>query len=62
MLDLRDTLSVPTRGVGARAGALAIGRRLFIILLGLFIISSNSVQNAYGWKNHSMNLKMCHYP
>jgi len=58
MLDLRDTLSVPTRGVGARAGALAIGRPLFIILLGLFISLSNSVQNAYGWKNHSMNLKL----
>ena len=57
-LDYRATLSVPTRGVGARAGALAIGRPLFITLLALFIILSNSVQNAYGWKNHSMNLKL----
>ena len=57
-LDSHVTLSVPTRGVGARAGALAIGRSLFIILLGLFISLSNSVQNAYAWKNHSMNLKL----
>jgi len=57
-LDSHVTLSVPTRGVGARAGALAIGRPLFIILLGLFISLSNSVQNAHAWKNHSMNLKL----
>lgn len=56
--DKHVTLSVPTRGVGARAGALAIGRPLFIILLGLFISLSSSVQKSYGWKDHSMNLKL----
>ena len=57
-LDKHVTLSVPARGVGARAGALAIGRPLFIILLGLFISLSSSVQKSYAWKNHSMNLKL----
>ena len=56
--DWSDTLSVLTRGVGARAGALAIGRRLFIAFASLLIINLISVQNAYGWKNHSMNLKL----
>lgn len=56
--DSRVTLSVPTRGVGARAGALALGRLLFIILLGLFINLLISVPDSYAWKNHSMNLKL----
>ena len=56
--DWSGTLSVLTRGVGARAGALAIGRRLFIAFASLLIINLISVQNAYGWKNHSMNLKL----
>ena len=58
LLDSHDTLSVPARGVGARAGALAIGRPLFIILCGLFINLLISVPNSYAWKNHSMNLKL----
>ena len=57
-LDGSDTLSVPARGVGARAGALAIGRPLFIILFGLIINLLISVPNGYAWKNHSMNLKL----
>lgn len=57
-LDKAGTLSVLTRGVGARAGALAIGRRLFIAFASLSIITSISVQDSFAWKNHSMNLKL----
>jgi hypothetical protein len=57
-LDTCVTLSVPTRGVGARAGALAIGRPLFIMLLALSMNLLINVPNSYGWKNHSMNLKL----
>ena len=57
-LDKGVTLSVPARGVRARAGALAIGRSLFILLAGLLINFSFSVSNSYAWKNHSMNLKL----
>lgn len=56
--DTSDTLSVPARGVRARAGALASVRGLFIILSVLLIISSNSVQSASAYKNHKMNLKL----
>lgn len=58
IFDKRDTLSVPARGVRARAGALASGRGLFIILAGFLIISLNSVQSASAYKNHEMNLKL----
>lgn len=55
---MSDTLSVPARGVRARAGALASVRGLFIILAVLLIISLNSVQSASAYKNHTMNLKL----
>jgi hypothetical protein len=57
-LDSHATLSVLTGGVGARAGALAMGRALFIAFVSLLIILPISVNNAYAWKNHSMNLKL----
>ena len=57
-LDKHVTLSVPARGDRARAGALAIGRSVFITLLALFISLSYSEPNSYAWKNHSMNLKL----
>jgi hypothetical protein len=57
-LDDRDTLSLPAGGVGARAGAVATGRALFITLLAFFMLLSVSLPNSYGWKNHSMNLKL----
>lgn len=56
--DKHVTLSVPARGVGARAGALAIGRPLFILLFAVLINLSISVPNGFAWKNHSMNLKV----
>jgi hypothetical protein len=58
MLDLRDTLSLPAGGVGARAGAVATGRALFITLLAFINLLSFSQPNSYAWKNHSMNLKL----
>ena len=57
-LDDHDTLSLPACGVRARAGAVAIGRALFITLLAFFISFQFSLSNSYGWKNHSMNLKL----
>jgi uncharacterized membrane protein len=57
-LDSHDTLSKRPRESELRAGALAYGRRLFIILLVLFIISFNSKHYAFAYKNHSMNLKL----
>ena len=56
--DEHDTLSVPARGVRARAGALAIGRPLFILLFAVLINLLISVPNSFAWKNHSMNLKV----
>ena len=49
---------MPARGVGARAGALAIGRSLFILLFAVLINLLISVPNSFAWKNHSMNLKL----
>ena len=58
LLDNRVTLSLPAGGVGARAGAVATGRALFITLLAFLIINPFSQPNSYAWKNHSMNLKL----
>ena len=58
VLDDHATLSLPAGGVGARAGAVATGRALFITLLAFFIILPISLPSAYAWKNHSMNLKL----
>jgi hypothetical protein len=58
ILDKGITLSVPARGVRARAGALAIGRSLFILLLAVLMNLSFSQPKSYAWKNHSMNLKL----
>jgi hypothetical protein len=57
-LDEHDTLSLPACGDRARAGAVAIGRALFITLLALFISFQLSLKDSYAWKNHSMNLKL----
>jgi hypothetical protein len=57
-LDDRDTLSKRPRVSEHRAGALASGRVLFISLLVLFITFQQGLSNSYGWKNHSMNLKL----
>ena len=58
LLDRRVTLSLPACGVRARAGAVAMGRALFITLLALFISFEVSLKDSYAWKNHSMNLKL----
>lgn len=57
-LDDRDTLSLPAGGVGARAGAVASVRALFITLFAFINLLSFSQPNSYAWKNHSMNLKL----
>ena len=56
--DYGATLSKRPRGSEPRAGALASGRVLFIILLVFINLFLNSKQHAYSWKNHSMNLKL----
>jgi len=56
--DSTVTLSLLTGGVGARAGAVAMGRALFITLLAFFISFQFSLKDSYAWKNHSMNLKL----
>jgi hypothetical protein len=57
-LDDHATLSLLTGGVGARAGAVAMGRALFITLLAFFISFQFSLKDSHAWKNHSMNLKL----
>lgn len=52
------TLSLPACGDRARAGAVAMGRALFITLLALFISFQLSPKDSHAWKNHSMNLKL----
>ena len=58
ILDKGVTLSLPACGVRARAGAVASGRALFITLLAFLISFQFSLKESYGWKNHSMNLKL----
>jgi hypothetical protein len=62
-LDKHATLSKRPRESELRAGALASGRVLFIILLVLLISLSQSKQFAQSseWKDHPMNLKLYAY-